>query len=236
MPRGPRAPHDLYSPERRTALVLSGTGADGAYHAGVLSALHEAGVKVDLVAGRGIGALGAVLSRGRRRGAALGAARLLARPALGRSYRWRWPYRAIGLTLLALLAVLAMSAAAARGRSRRSIRWRSASAWLGLDWRRRSPRGYADVRRLGLRARRAADLGAAADRCCCVAAAVALVLAVGGRMGGVAASRRRHAGGPLWRCSARRSIAGRFAALGHRRAVGSAARRRQLRRAGRRAT
>ena len=61
MPRGPRAPHDLYSPERPTAVVLSGVGADGAYHAGVLKALHEAAVKVDLVAGRGVGALGAAL-------------------------------------------------------------------------------------------------------------------------------------------------------------------------------
>ena len=40
-----------YSPERRTALVLSGTGADGAYHAGVLRALHETGIKVDLIGG-----------------------------------------------------------------------------------------------------------------------------------------------------------------------------------------
>ena len=50
-----------YSPERRTALVLSGTGADGAYHAGVLRALHETGIKIDLIGGRGVGALGAVL-------------------------------------------------------------------------------------------------------------------------------------------------------------------------------
>ena len=61
MARGPRAQHDLYSPERPTAVILSGTGVDGAYHAGVLDALHGAGVKIDLVAGRGIGALGALL-------------------------------------------------------------------------------------------------------------------------------------------------------------------------------
>ena len=87
MPRGPRAPHDLYSPERPTAVVLSGIGADGAYHAGVLKALHEAGVKVDLVAGRGVGALGAVLF------AVDGAATLWEplgfwqRPALARGYQ-----------------------------------------------------------------------------------------------------------------------------------------------------
>ena len=51
-----------YSPERRTALVLCGTGAHGAYHAGVLRALEEAGVKIDLVAGHGIGAAGAALA------------------------------------------------------------------------------------------------------------------------------------------------------------------------------
>ena len=45
-----------YSPEKRTALVFSGSGAHGAYHAGVLKALQEAGVKVDIVAGHGIGA------------------------------------------------------------------------------------------------------------------------------------------------------------------------------------
>ena len=61
MARGSRAQHELYSPERPTAVVLSGTGVDGAYHAGVLEALQEAGVKIDLVAGRGVGALAAVL-------------------------------------------------------------------------------------------------------------------------------------------------------------------------------
>src|SRR5215213_5995361 len=51
-----------YSPTLRTALVLCGTGAHGAYHAGVLRALQEAGVKIDIVAGHGIGAGGAALT------------------------------------------------------------------------------------------------------------------------------------------------------------------------------
>jgi predicted acylesterase/phospholipase RssA len=51
-----------YSPSRRTALVLCGTGAHGAYHAGVLRAVQEAGVRIDLVAGHGIGAAGAMLA------------------------------------------------------------------------------------------------------------------------------------------------------------------------------
>jgi hypothetical protein len=57
---GPSA--DVYSPRRRTALLLSGVGTAGAYHAGVLRALHEAGVKLDVVAGRGIGAVGAMFA------------------------------------------------------------------------------------------------------------------------------------------------------------------------------
>ena len=51
-----------YSPDRRTALVLCGTGADGAYHAGVLKALQEAGVKIDVMAGHGVGAAAAALA------------------------------------------------------------------------------------------------------------------------------------------------------------------------------
>src|SRR3989441_7246373 len=54
----PSALAEPYSPQRRTALVLTGTGTAGAYHAGVLRALHEAGVKLDIVAGRGIGVVG----------------------------------------------------------------------------------------------------------------------------------------------------------------------------------
>lgn len=97
-----------YSPERRTALVLTGTGADGAYHAGVLRALHETGIKIDIVAGRGIGALGAVLH------AIDGAAPLWEtggvwrRSARREYYRWRWPFRWMQGLVVALVAVLAM--------------------------------------------------------------------------------------------------------------------------------
>src|SRR5882672_5732334 len=58
----PSALAEPYSPQRRTALVLTGTGTAGAYHAGVLRALHEAGVKLDIVAGRGIGVVGALFA------------------------------------------------------------------------------------------------------------------------------------------------------------------------------
>ena len=51
-----------YSPQLRTAVLLSGNGTGGAYHAGVLRALHEAGVKIDVVSGRGIGVVGALFA------------------------------------------------------------------------------------------------------------------------------------------------------------------------------
>ena len=82
-----------YSPQRRTALVLTGTGTAGAYHAGVLRALHEAGVRIDLVAGRGVGAIGAFFA------AVDGGVRLWEPTGLWRSpsaadfYRWRLPLR-----------------------------------------------------------------------------------------------------------------------------------------------
>jgi len=48
-----------YSPKRRTALVLTGSGTAAAYHAGVLKALDESGVKVDLLVGSGAGVIAA---------------------------------------------------------------------------------------------------------------------------------------------------------------------------------
>ncbi len=104
-----------YSPELRTAVVLTGTGADGVYHAGVLRALAEAGVKIDLVAGHGIGAVGAVfaaLDGGARLWDAGG---LWRREAVRRLYGWRptlrvagWSLVAAALVLLVPLAVLAV--------------------------------------------------------------------------------------------------------------------------------
>ena len=58
----PTPASESYSPQRRTALVLTGTGTAGAYHAGVLRALHEAGVKLDIVAGGGVGVVGALFA------------------------------------------------------------------------------------------------------------------------------------------------------------------------------
>jgi hypothetical protein len=95
-----------YSPDRRTALVLCGTGAHGAYHAGALRALQEAGVKIDLVAGQGIGAAGAAL------GAIDGGSRLWdsngiwTSTAPSRFYRWKPLLRIAGWLAAALAVVL----------------------------------------------------------------------------------------------------------------------------------
>ena len=102
---------DSYSPERRTALLFTGTGADGAYHAGALRGLQEAGVKVDVVGGRGIGAIAAVLAAvdgGSQLWEATGFWRAANVPAM---YQWRWPFivlRWLGIALLAILAVPAV--------------------------------------------------------------------------------------------------------------------------------
>jgi hypothetical protein len=90
-------------PSRRTALVLCGTGAHGAYHAGVLRAFQEAGVRIDLVAGHGVGAAGAMLS------AIDGSGRLWEPAGIWRSpqsqvlYPWT---QAMRVTLWALLTLL----------------------------------------------------------------------------------------------------------------------------------
>lgn len=113
-----------YSPERRTALVLCGTGAHGAYQAGVLRALEEAGVKIDVMAGQGVGAASAALA------AIAGAARLWEADGLWRGdavrsfYRWTWPLRLAGsLALLLAASVAAPSILLAFGVSMAPVEW-----------------------------------------------------------------------------------------------------------------
>jgi hypothetical protein len=96
----------LYSPRRRTALVLSGTGTAGAYHAGVLCALHEAGVKIDLVAGRGMGAVGALFDAVDGGSRLWGADGPWRGPDARRLYRFRAPIRVAGWALAAGLVAL----------------------------------------------------------------------------------------------------------------------------------
>jgi hypothetical protein len=116
----PDARDRTYSTRLRTAVLLTGTGTAGAYHAGVLRALHEAGIKVDLVAGRGIGAASVLFA------AIDGAARLwepsgIWKHASARGlYGWRRPLRLAGFALataaiLLLLPITLMALAVVVG-------------------------------------------------------------------------------------------------------------------------
>jgi hypothetical protein len=104
----PDSPDRQYSTRLRTALVLTGSGTGGAYHAGVLRALHEAGVKIDLAAGRGVGAIGAYFA------AVDGGARLWEDKGLWRGagaakfYGWRPPVRIAGWSLAAAAVLFAI--------------------------------------------------------------------------------------------------------------------------------
>ena len=110
-------PASRYIPRLRTALVLTGTGTAGAYHAGVLRALQEAGVKIDLVAARGVGVVAAMF------GAVDGGARLWDSSGLWRSprvhrfYGWRATLRAalvmLGGAVAAVLVPFAVLGVAA---------------------------------------------------------------------------------------------------------------------------
>jgi hypothetical protein len=94
--------------------VLVGTGTAGAYHAGVLRALREAGVRLDLVAGRGMGAGSAMF-------AAVDAdARLwdaegvwTSRDGLPRLYNWRLAWTAVGIGVAIVTTGLALPLAVA---------------------------------------------------------------------------------------------------------------------------
>jgi hypothetical protein len=136
-------PRPPYSPDRRTALVLTGTGTDGAYHAGTIRALTEAGVRVDLIAGRGVGAVGAIF------GAIDGGARLweptgLWRRPLARAlYPWRAAYRNVarGLAIASLLLtipplVLGLAAAVYQVAILSEIGGAGTAQWLADTWGR----------------------------------------------------------------------------------------------------
>ncbi len=105
---GAAGPATPYAPRLRTALVFTGTGSAGAYHAGVMKALAEAGVKVDLVAGRGMGVASAMLAAldgGTRLWQASGA---WSGPHASHLYGWRLPWRVVGWALALCFAVLAL--------------------------------------------------------------------------------------------------------------------------------
>jgi hypothetical protein len=104
----PDAPDRTYSTRLRTALIFTGTGTAGAYHAGVLRALHEAGIKIDLVGGRGVGvasALFAAIDGGARLWEATG---IWKSAAAKRLYGWRPPLRYAGFAVLVAAGLLAL--------------------------------------------------------------------------------------------------------------------------------
>jgi hypothetical protein len=119
-------------------VVFCGVGTAGAYQAGVLRALTEAGVKIDVLAGHGAGVMTALC------GAIDGGARLWdaagpwTDPRLRRAYRWRAGLRlaAAGLVAAALILVspflVLVWAAAVYAASQVSalIHLPNASAWL----------------------------------------------------------------------------------------------------------
>ncbi len=176
-------------------MILSGTGVDGAYHAGVLKALEEAGVKVDLVAGRGIGAFAALLF------AVDGAATLWEprgfwhRVPSSSAYGLRWPYRVTGwaLTLsggiLVSPLILLVGALAV---------WPVAvgAGLLGLESSRDLAQGYADLVAWAF----APDHVPAwvARLILLVAASLAAALVTGAAMAALRSPRRQQ-GNPLWR-------------------------------------
>lgn len=97
-----------YSPRLRTALVLTGAGTAGAYQAGALGALAEAGVKVDLIAAHGPGIANAVIASadgGARLGAAAGP---WSATTLAAAYRWRAGVRWAAASVLAAVVALAL--------------------------------------------------------------------------------------------------------------------------------
>jgi hypothetical protein len=99
-----------YAPRLRTALVLCGTGTAGAYQAGVLRALTEAGVKVDVVAAHGAGAIAAVSGAVDSGGQLWSPTGPWVGPRPAAAYRWRPALRlaagALGVACLLLVSPL----------------------------------------------------------------------------------------------------------------------------------
>ena len=90
---------------RKTAVVFAGSGASGAYHAGVLKALDEAGVRIDLMVGTGVGVLAAAF------GSAAAGSSLYGEKGLWRRLSARGVYRLRpGLRFLRALGLVGLSA------------------------------------------------------------------------------------------------------------------------------
>lgn len=100
-----------YSPERRTAVVFSGSGLHGAYHAGALRALQEAGVKVDLLAGHGAGAATAALAAIGGQSRLWDPDGLWVGPSAATFYQWTKPARLVAGLCAAVAALLVVPVA-----------------------------------------------------------------------------------------------------------------------------
>ena len=109
------AGREPYSPKHRTALVLTGTGTAGAYHAGVLRAIAEAGVRIDLVAGHGAGAVGAFFTAIEGGPALWGPDGFWRHKAVASFYSWRPALRALGWAAAAALALVLVPLAGLAG-------------------------------------------------------------------------------------------------------------------------
>jgi hypothetical protein len=99
-----------FSPRRRTAVVLSGEGTGAAYLVGAMKALDAAGVRVDVVLGRGAGALVAAFSALCAEDKIDGDGGLLGEVLRRRPYRLSRFYRFVALCLAASFAFFAAPA------------------------------------------------------------------------------------------------------------------------------
>jgi hypothetical protein len=94
-----------YNPTRRTALVLIGEGTSAAYLAGALKALGAAGVRIDLILGKGVGAVVAAFGAIQSSGKLLGEGGLLTALHENGTWRLRAPYRLAAICLAVAFAV-----------------------------------------------------------------------------------------------------------------------------------
>jgi hypothetical protein len=76
------------------------------YHAGVLRALHEAGVKIDLVAGPGVGAAGAALAAIGGSSRAWEETGVWRSPRVATLYQWKRTQRTLPIAIAALAWLL----------------------------------------------------------------------------------------------------------------------------------
>jgi hypothetical protein len=96
----------VYSPQLRTGVLLGGSGTAGAYQAGALRAIIEAGVKIDVIAAHGAGVLTALATAVDGGSRVWDSAGPWTDPRLRWAYRWRPALRAAFLAFLGSLLLL----------------------------------------------------------------------------------------------------------------------------------